>query len=659
MSVMLDNQIVTYESGNQIESLVTYAPTIAIEETGQAASKIFADDLGVEGIVVLENRHPVGIIMRMSFYQKFGTQYGHSLYTSRSVKLLMDTTFMWADINDTISKISTQAMSRQQDKLYDFIVVFKSRAYYGVISLRHFLVELSKRNEAQISILKDQQKKLLNAHEQEVRLRKDIEYRSTSLKNLMDNADQGFLSFGRDLSVREEPSYKCMEIFQKNIAGLNFIDLVKKFFEEDKKAVFHMIFDSYFGNNSQVTDQVYLMLLPADCVIGNRNVHLDYRKIEIHGQKAVMVIMNDVTEKIKLEKAIADDQNKQRLIIKAFSYQSEIKRSLRDFRDTVNGGYLEYFPSGGRFDDGLNALYRVMHTYKGDFAQFGFLIASQLLHATEDKLGKLNGQCGDVRQVMDIMSSVDVDEVFREDLEIISDVLGKGYFEQGDMISVSKERLSVIKSLIMDGSIPMEKNALVGLLASFEHKEIKTYLNRYSDYIEYLSERLMKNKPVFIIEGDDVEIDEESYAGFYKSLVHVFRNIMDHAIEDAEERVGLGKPETGLIACRISAINDSLFQLSISDDGRGLDLEKIAAKAVQNQICTAEQIDDMTADEIAHLIFSDGLSTKDSADDISGRGVGMAAVWQSCTALGGKIGISTKAGQGTVFTFTLPYTIVF
>lgn len=140
--------------------------------------------------------------MRTAFYQKMGTRYGHSLYMNRPVKIMMDTEIMKVDIDNSMSKTSIEAMNRKQDKIYDYIIVCKNNTYVGVISIRMFLVELSKKNEAQINVLKNQQQKLMNSHKQEVLLRENLEYQSSSMRNLLDHADQGFLWFGKDLIIK-------------------------------------------------------------------------------------------------------------------------------------------------------------------------------------------------------------------------------------------------------------------------------------------------------------------------------------------------------------------------------------------------------------------------------------------------------------------------
>jgi len=181
------------------------------------------------------------------------------------------------------------------------------------------------------------------------------------------------------------------------------------------------------------------------------------------------------------------------------------------------------------------------------------------------------------------------------------------------------------------------------------------FLEQYRDYLQYLSGRLMKNMPVYLIEGDDVKIDDDQYGNFIKSLVHIFRNIMDHGIETDEERLEYGKAEMGLVKCQISLIDDRQFSICISDDGRGIDLEKIKKKSIANHLKSSDELNRMSKSEVANLIFTDHLSTKDCPDALSGRGMGMSAIRKACLDLGGKVEIATDENIGTAFLITLPY----
>lgn len=657
MSLLEALHVDTFDDGYTLEQFIIQVPIVKTTVDGQCVKDIFHQTPDAEGVIVMENNCPAGIIMRTTFYQKMGTLYGHSLYSNRSVRILMETDFMRVNIDDNISSIGIQSMNREPSKLYDYIVVHKNNTYFGVISIRIFLMELSKRNEAQISVLKNQQQKLLSAHEQEVLLRKDLEYQSDTVCNLLDHADQGFFWFDKDLTIKRECSHKCISIFKKSIGGCSFLDLVTQYFENDKREVFQMVFDNYFKNNSPVSDQVYLMLLPSDCIVIGKNIHFEYRRIDNNSQKAIMVIMNDITERINLEKTMENDQNKQRLIIKAFSCQAQIKQMLDEFHEIFSGGYKNYFQGSSCFGDSLNELFRVVHTFKGDLAQYGFVSAANQVHEFEDRLLSVisSNEKTMLTDVEKIMAGVDPDRMLENDMSIIREILGHNYFDQSEMLTFPKSKLLDIEKHILLGSDHLDRSTVLQLFKNLKRKNIKVYLEQYRDYLLYLSGRLLKNTPVYLVEGDDVEIDGDQYGDFLKALVHVFRNFMDHGIETDEERLEFGKSEKGLVECQISRLDDRWLTICLSDDGRGLDLNKIKNKAIENHLFTVDQMNQMKKSEICNLIFSDHFSTKDCADTLSGRGVGMSAFQKACTDLGGKIEIKTEEQKGTAFLVTLPY----
>lgn len=644
----------SFEADGMLGHYVIQVPTVPSHADGQAVKELFDRYPEAEGMVVMEGGSPAGILMRTTFYQKIGSLYGHSLYMNRPIHIIMDSAMMRVDVGDNIAKIGMQAMGREQSKLYDYIVVYRNKTYQGVISIRLFLMELSRRNEAQISVLRQQQQELLNAHEQEILLRKDLEYQSASVRNLLDHADQGFLWFGRDLMVKREYSYKCKHIFQKSIAGNYYPELMSPYFGGDRASVFLAAFESYFKNNSPVTDNVYLMLLPSDCVVLGKNIRFEYRRIESAGEKAVMVILSDITEKVRLEKAMEDDRNKQRLIIKACACQGQIRQMLDEFREILSGGYRSFFREEIPFPDSLNELFRAIHTFKGDFAQYGFVAASEHLHGFEDKLLTLvsAGEASSLSDVERIMSEANPDKMLEADLNVIYEVWGRSYLEQSEMIAVPKARLNELELQIRTGC--KDPAAAAALLHRLQLKNVKGTLEQYRDYLEYLSGRVMKQTPVFLVEGDDVELDPEEYGDFFKSLVHIFRNSMDHGLESDEERLELGKSERGLVECQVSRLDGGRFTLRISDDGRGIDLEKLKEKAAEKQIHTGEELEQMSESELCHLIFADRLSTKSAADSLSGRGIGMSAVRDACLKLDGKLEVTTTRNQGTAFSFTMP-----
>jgi two-component system chemotaxis sensor kinase CheA len=159
---------------------------------------------------------------------------------------------------------------------------------------------------------------------------------------------------------------------------------------------------------------------------------------------------------------------------------------------------------------------------------------------------------------------------------------------------------------------------------------------------------------VFEATGEETELDKTIAEELSDPLLHMVRNSIDHGIETKEERIAAGKDRTAHV--RVAAYHQSgQIVVAISDDGRGLNREKILAKALQNGLIQPGQ--QLTDNEINMLIFEPGFSTAEKITDISGRGVGMDVVRRHVQKLRGRIDIQSKEGEGTTFFIKLPLTL--
>ncbi len=158
----------------------------------------------------------------------------------------------------------------------------------------------------------------------------------------------------------------------------------------------------------------------------------------------------------------------------------------------------------------------------------------------------------------------------------------------------------------------------------------------------------------FVVDGGDTELDRKIIDRIGDSLMHMIRNSLDHGLENAEERVAAGKPPKGTI--NLSAFYDSgCVTISLSDDGKGLSVDKIREKALARRLFEADALTGMSRAEITDLIFMPGFSTSPIITDISGRGVGMDVVRKSIVdELKGTIIIDSAEGEGTTFLLRLP-----
>ncbi|PSO83204.1 MAG: hybrid sensor histidine kinase/response regulator [Cyanobacteria bacterium QS_4_48_99] len=158
------------------------------------------------------------------------------------------------------------------------------------------------------------------------------------------------------------------------------------------------------------------------------------------------------------------------------------------------------------------------------------------------------------------------------------------------------------------------------------------------------------------LEGRDTLVDKMILEQLYDSMTHLVNNSITHGIESPEVRQAAGKPTAGQITLRaIEQGNQTL--ISLSDDGAGIDPERVKAKAIDKQLVSVAEAENLTESEIYNYIFHPGFSTRDQADDFAGRGVGMDVVRTALSKLRGTISIDSTLGQGTTFTIGLPLTL--
>ena len=184
---------------------------------------------------------------------------------------------------------------------------------------------------------------------------------------------------------------------------------------------------------------------------------------------------------------------------------------------------------------------------------------------------------------------------------------------------------------------------------------IESVVNKFPRMIRDLCKKLDK-KMELIMSGEDTELDRTVIDEIGDPLMHLLRNSADHGLESNEERIRLGKPEVGTI--RLDAYQDgNNVVIEVGDDGRGIDTEKVKNSALKKGTITPEQAENMTDKEIIDLLFRPAFSTAEKVSDVSGRGVGLDVVKTKIENLGGDIEVSTKKGEGSVFSIRLPLTL--
>jgi len=182
---------------------------------------------------------------------------------------------------------------------------------------------------------------------------------------------------------------------------------------------------------------------------------------------------------------------------------------------------------------------------------------------------------------------------------------------------------------------------------------VKSAFARMPRLVREVSARLNKRVRL-VVSGEHTELDKTVIEELTDPLTHMIRNSIDHGIESPEERRDAGKPEEGTISLSAAHIGSNIV-IHITDDGAGLNKERILRKAVEKGI--VGEGDRLSDDDVYDLIFAPGFSTAATVSDVSGRGVGMDVVRRNIQKIGGRIQVASTEGKGTRFTLVIPLTL--
>jgi two-component system chemotaxis sensor kinase CheA len=254
-------------------------------------------------------------------------------------------------------------------------------------------------------------------------------------------------------------------------------------------------------------------------------------------------------------------------------------------------------------------------------------------------------------------------------------------------VRIDVERLDELMNLV--GELVLGRNRLTqivsGIVERFEGESLARELMDTIAQVDYLTSELQAvvmrarmmpiakvfskfprivrdlsrdlNKEVeLLIYGEETEVDKSVIESIHDPLVHLIRNAIDHGIETPQERKAVGKPEKGKVILRAEH-EGNFIVITVEDDGRGIDPERVRRKAVEKKIITEQEASSISDRDALNLIFLPGFSTASKVTNVSGRGVGLDVVKANITKLNGMIDVQSTLGKGTKFILKLPLTL--
>jgi signal transduction histidine kinase/DNA-binding transcriptional MerR regulator len=507
-------------------------------------------------------------------------------------------------------------------------------------------------------------------------LDKLVSERSAELRMIMDTVPVGLMSImtlsnddslsNDDYRINPEYSKTCERILGvEDLRGRNYLDIIglSKRTGDARKDM------------AKFLDLLTQELLPEEDMAGlnpldeleikNEEGASTWAKIHyhlIHKQSAdkpdILVVLEDITRAKAMQAEIARSEQ-ENMQLKAIAEDPDL---FCDFLTETAKMLAQVLDDANALTDAddpkplVNNMFRGVHTIKGTAASFG-------LHGISKLAADLENSLDDLRQADTIaQETIDETKTALDELNAATDdIVEKTEKLLGQKIgggdTVLRVNASDIQSLIEKVfNLPIQSDdydSIIEMLQSFRSVSVQKGLGQALKIVPGLIERLEKDV-VFNLADNNVRLDCDLSRELNTPFVHLIRNAFDHGIEYSEERVANGKSEQGQVKLTVTDEKDRLT-LVLSDDGKGLDPEKLKASAVSKGLISEDEAASMPENEAKRLIFKPGFSTAETVSDVSGRGVGMDAVVHTIeTRLSGKVSIESTLGQGTTFIIEIP-----
>lgn len=274
-------------------------------------------------------------------------------------------------------------------------------------------------------------------------------------------------------------------------------------------------------------------------------------------------------------------------------------------------------------------------------------------HGGEPEHAAASGEGGEAHRKADVADT----------LRVRVDLLTRLMNSAGELVLARNQLLRVLESHAQ--TIP----GLSGVLQNIDHvttdvqegimqtrmQPIGAIFGKFPRVVRDMARALGKDIAI-TMEGSEVEMDKSILESLSDPMTHIIRNCADHALEPPAERKANGKHTEGTIVLR-AYHEGGQINISIKDDGRGIDPEKVSRKAIEKGVVTREQAARMSSRELVNLVFAPGFSMAEVVSDVSGRGVGMDVVRSNIEKLGGTVQLDTAVNQGTTVLLQLPLTL--
>lgn len=482
----------------------------------------------------------------------------------------------------------------------------------------------------------------------------ELQVKNDDIQSMLSNMRQGLFTIDSDGTVHPEYSLHLECIFErKKLAGLPAFELLftdaqmgSNELNQVKEGMFAIIGEDEmnFEFNSHVLVNEYATRVNGAL----KNLSLDWNPIVDRDGivKKLMVSVRDVTLLKQMEREAASKKRELDIISQLLNLPSaKYRKFIESSQEFLQKNSALISGTDTKKPEVISALFRNMHTVKGNCRTFGFTHFSDVVHEVESRYSELSKNDEQAWNQQVLLEDIErINAVMQEYEHVYFKVLGrsntasqrsnKGFWLNEDAIERFNRN---IDQVMRDIPALSERNPLAEMRAILQKGMSLGIEEAIKDVLASLpsiAEQLDKKEPVIDIRDCDVRIRKEYQDTMSNVFSHILRNSLDHGIETADERIEAGKPEKGTIIIAAQITEDAV-SLGIEDDGRGLNIKRLYEIGTSlKRWLPGEKV---KVNDLCEMIFHSGISTKDTVSDISGRGVGMDAVREFIRELGGDV----------------------
>lgn len=469
---------------------------------------------------------------------------------------------------------------------------------------------------------------------------KAIEIKNNQISAIVDNVQFGLMRVNEHGEILDGYSQSChnlLKIDGKKLISHKIWEILTH--DERQSEHFQTLFEQVFEQPSFSEETAGM--IPKSFEIEGRYIDISYFPIlNIDEVESVLCSIEDITEK-----RLAQIENEKNKALLNIIHNRDHFKKLVSVIFRTHDKLCDLIQTDSPEIDLLEAK-RIVHTWKGDLSTYGLVEEAAILHKIEDKIDSTNSHKNEIMELIHLLKHK------------IQTYLNN----HANILKISPEN-------IHDSEIALKRKDIKKLQQSSaeatDFEQLKLIVNEFVNHatmehgdkiLSYLriaafeaARKLNKNVHVDV-SGRDVRFPEE-FKPMLQSLIHIVRNAIDHGIESREGRGA--KDQIGMLSIELSE-NKASWRILVSDDGRGIDADRLKKSLIEKNILTKEMADTLSEDELFRYIFKNSVSTKESVTDMSGRGVGLDSVLANVERLRGRIDVRSSLGSGTSFDIYIP-----